>query len=227
MRIFRAASTALTAGAIIISSFAAVHPQVASASVISVPLRYPYDPPMTWTPKISVASLTAQTVYKVKTGDTLSAIGRKDKVAWQSIYCENKAKIGANPDVIQPGQKLVIPDHKVSCHIVQDVTASVTVPSAPVQAQQPSYSSYNQNVNPGNYSGFQACVISRESGGNSQIMNSSGHYGLYQFSYDTWVAYGGNPADFGHASVAEQNQVFDNAMATPGGAGNWAPYDGC
>jgi hypothetical protein len=57
-------------------------------------------------------------------------------------------------------------------------------------------------------------------------MNSSGHYGLYQFSASTWAAYGGNPADFGHASAAEQNQVFANAMAA-GGQSNWSPYDGC
>ena len=47
-------------------------------------------------------------------------------------------------------------------------------------------------------------------------MNSSGHYGLYQFSSSTWSAYGGNPADFGNASVAEQNQVFNNAIAAGG-----------
>jgi hypothetical protein len=82
------------------------------------------------------------------------------------------------------------------------------------------------NVNPNNYSGFQQCVISRESGGNSQVMNSSGHYGLYQFSASTWAAYGGNPADFGHASASEQTQIFDNAMAR-GGQSNWSPYDGC
>ena len=57
-------------------------------------------------------------------------------------------------------------------------------------------------------------------------MNSSGHYGLYQFSSGTWAAYGGNPACFGNASVAEQNQVFNNAIAA-GGQSNWAPYDGC
>lgn len=91
---------------------------------------------------------------------------------------------------------------------------TASVPAAPAQ---PYY---------GN-SSFQSCVISRESGGNSQVMNSSGHYGLYQFSFSTWTAYGGNPADFGNASVAEQNQVFYNAMATPNGASNWAPYDGC
>ena len=74
---------------------------------------------------------------------------------------------------------------------------------------------------------FGNCVVERESGGNPQVMNSTGHYGLYQFSFSTWVAYGGAPGDFGHASVAEQEQVFMNAMATPGGANNWAPYDGC
>jgi Transglycosylase-like domain len=74
---------------------------------------------------------------------------------------------------------------------------------------------------------FQQCVIRRESGGQSQVMNASGHYGLYQFSAATWAAYGGNPASFGHASVAQQNQVFANAMATPGGASNWRPYNGC
>ena len=74
---------------------------------------------------------------------------------------------------------------------------------------------------------FAQCVIRRESGGSSQVMNSTGHYGLYQFAYGTWVAYGGSPSAFGHASVAQQNQVFANAMATPGGANNWGPYDGC
>ena len=82
----------------------------------------------------------------------------------------------------------------------------------------------------GTYTGaggsFQACVIAAESGGNSQVMNGSGHYGLYQFSSSTWTEYGGNAADFGNASVSEQNQVFDNAMAA-GGENNWAPYDGC
>ena len=80
-------------------------------------------------------------------------------------------------------------------------------------------------VTPG--SGFEACVISRESGGNAQVMNPSGHYGLYQFSASTWQAYGGSAADFGHASAFEQRRIFLNAMATPGGAANWSPYDGC
>jgi hypothetical protein len=73
---------------------------------------------------------------------------------------------------------------------------------------------------------FGNCVVARESGGSSQIMNSSGHYGLYQFSASTWAAYGGNPATFGHASISEQESVFMNAIAQ-GGQSNWSPYDGC
>ena len=73
---------------------------------------------------------------------------------------------------------------------------------------------------------FGQCVVAAESGGNSQVMNSSGHYGLYQFSEGTWVAYGGSAGSFGNASVAEQNQVFANALAQ-GGQSNWSAYDGC
>jgi len=96
------------------------------------------------------------------------------------------------------------------------------VQAAPVQAAP-------KAASPATYSGsgsFQSCVIARESAGNSQVMNSSGHYGLYQFSASTWAEYGGSPSSFGSASVAEQNQVFNNAIAA-GGQSNWSPYDGC
>jgi hypothetical protein len=73
---------------------------------------------------------------------------------------------------------------------------------------------------------FQACVIAAESGGDAQAMNSSGHYELYQFSASTWAQAGGDPADFGHASVAEQDEVFASAYALWGTA-PWQPSDGC
>lgn len=75
-------------------------------------------------------------------------------------------------------------------------------------------------------SSVQQCIISRESGGNPDVFNASGHYGLYQFSESTWVGSGGSAADFGHASVAEQNVVFARAVAARGYS-DWAPYDGC
>jgi len=107
------------------------------------------------------------------------------------------------------------------------VSASASAPvaahaAAPVRATTPVSSSYSGGAS----SSYEACVIARESGGNAQAMNSSGHYGLYQFSQSTWVAYGGSAGDFGHASAAEQHRVFSNAVAR-GGQSNWSPYDGC
>ena len=101
-------------------------------------------------------------------------------------------------------------------------TQAAPVQTAPVQAVPKAAAAAT-------YSGsgsFQSCVIARESGGNSQVMNSSGHYGLYQFSASTWAAYGGSSSSFGNASVAQQNQVFNNAIAA-GGQSNWSAYDGC
>ena len=75
-------------------------------------------------------------------------------------------------------------------------------------------------------SGFEQCVIRTESGGASQVMNPTGHYGLFQFDYSTWVSGGGSGADFGHASVAEQQSVF-NAVYAARGTQPWTPSDGC
>ncbi len=47
--------------------------------------------------------------YTVEHGDSLSAIGAKYGISWHSIYEANKALIGDNPDMIQPGQELTIP----------------------------------------------------------------------------------------------------------------------
>jgi hypothetical protein len=116
-----------------------------------------------------------------------------------------------------------------------DIPCSALHHSAPAvqpeqqQQQQPASQPQTVSAPASTYHGsgsMQQCIISRESGGNSQVFNGSGHYGLYQFSAQTWAGSGGNPADFGHASVAEQNQVFSNAVAARGYS-DWAAYDGC
>jgi hypothetical protein len=75
-------------------------------------------------------------------------------------------------------------------------------------------------------SSFQACVIRAESGGNPNIWNASGHWGLYQFSASTWAMHGGDPSLFGNASAAYQTQIFWNTVKADG-TSDWAPYDGC
>ena len=167
--------------------------------------------------------------YTVRAGDSLSAIAGRayhNQNAWPVLFWANRHRIQwAN--VIEPGQVLRIP---VKPARIPDPPAALG-PAPAAQVSAPA-SATSQGAVAASYSGaapggsFGQCVIARESGGNAQVMNATGHYGLYQFSASTWAAYGGSPADFGHASVAEQNQVFGNAMAQ-GGQSNWSAYDGC
>ena len=47
-------------------------------------------------------------IYTVKKGDTLSGIASRYGTTWQKIYENNKGVIGKNPNLIIPGQKLII-----------------------------------------------------------------------------------------------------------------------
>ena len=174
--------------------------------------------------------------YTVRPGDTLSAIAGKvyhDPGAWPVLYWANRDKIHwANS--VDAGQVLTVPVKPARIPAApSQLGPAAEVAPVPAQASTEQAATVPQAAEPAQsastYTGsgsFQECVISSESGGNSQVMNSSGHYGLYQFSSSTWAEYGGNPAEFGDASVAEQNQVFDNAIAA-GGQSNWSAYDGC
>ena len=48
------------------------------------------------------------TYYIVKKGDNLSKIAKKYNTTWINIYNKNKNVIGQNPNLIYPGQKLII-----------------------------------------------------------------------------------------------------------------------
>ena len=172
--------------------------------------------------------------YTVKAGDSLSVIAERsyhNQNAWPVLYWANRNRIHwAN--VIEPGQVLRIPVKPAQIPAAPSllgpapapVAATVAPEAAPAAATYQGAAAVSSSATPGG--SFAQCVIARESGGNSQVMNGSGHYCLYQFSASTWAAYGGSPADFGHASVGEQNQVFNNAVAS-GGQSNWSAYDGC
>lgn len=168
-------------------------------------------------------------VVTVGHGEYLSEIARNDcgnPADWTGLYERNKSVIGGNPDLVIPGQRLVL-----NCRI-----AVVEMPRAPRPEALPvrravitpitSSSVTGTHVGTEGMGSFQACVITRESGGRSQVMNSSNHYGLYQFDYGTWVSGGGAGADFGRASVAEQNRVF-SAVYAARGSQPWSPSDGC
>ena len=199
------------------------------------------------------AAESTETSYTVRSGDSLSAIAGhvySNPDAWPVLYWANHSQIRW-ADIIEPGQVLRVPAKPARIPAAPSSlapaapapvaaapvhTAERVQTSAPTETESAQVSSgYSQpraTHTSVTYTGgtpggaFGQCVVARESGGNSQVMNASGHYGLYQFSASTWAAYGGSPADFGHASVSEQNQVFANALAA-GGQSNWSPYDGC
>ena len=143
--------------------------------------------------------------YTVRPGDTLITIAKKvyhDPGAWPVLYWANRDKIRW-ADTLDAGEVLAVPvkPARIPAAPKQLGPAPSLRPSRPARISrtrgsprrprlpqpQQAASTYTGS------SSFQECVIASESGGNSQVMNSSGHYGLYQFSASTWDEYGGEP----------------------------------
>lgn len=102
-------------------------------------------------------------------------------------------------------------------------TAPGTSRSATRSAVKPRSGSTSHSTS--GYSGMQLCIVQHESGGNPQIWNPTGHWGLYQYDRSTWIESGGSASSFGNASAAEQNRIFQRTVAMRG----YQPWtgDGC
>jgi len=184
------------------------------------------------------AAYLAAHTYTVRPGDSLSAIAARHCGAardWTGIYAASRARhwTARNANVLAARQHLWL-----ACAYQAGMLrfAPAPPPPPPVIAAvtvQRSYAaparSYAAPATASTYhggSGFQACVISRESGGNPRAVNvSSGAGGLYQFLPSTWQSLGfsGLPEN---ASVAEQDAAFEKAYAESG-VTPWRAYDGC
>ena len=55
--------------------------------------------------------------------------------------------------------------------------------------------------------GCDAECVQCESGWVAQATNPAGYWGLYQFDFGTWVAHGGDPAQYGNAPAGEQHRI--------------------
>jgi resuscitation-promoting factor RpfC len=183
----------------------------------------------------------AQHGYTVRPGDTLSDIARHEyghASDWPALWWANRHKV-PDPGLITVGERLRIPvKHEVRDWVARAAQAAaapaVNAPvAAPVAAAPTSGAAVTapaaapSTATYGGASGsFQQCVIARESGGNAGAVNAStGAGGLYGFLPSTWQALGhsGLPEN---ASVAEQNQAFQQEYAQSGGSA-WSAYDGC
>ena len=214
-----------------LASTSTTHSATSAASTVDAAFQLGHAPAPTVATVSAVRQAAARPAsYTVRPGDSLSTIAKRfyhNSSAWPVLYWANRSNIHwAN--VIAAGQKLRIPVEPSKIPAAPSLLGPQAPPapaqSAPTGAVTATVDSTYSGGAPGG--SFGACVIARESGGNSQVMNSTGHYGLYQFSASTWAEYGGSAASFGNASVAEQNAVFANALAA-GGQSNWSAYDGC
>lgn len=179
-----------------------------------------------WRDGIVVTTATPViSIYKVRGGDTLSEIARKNNLKWKGLYCENKRVIGNDPNMILPGMKLKLKNSEKMCRIAAPKLNGTNLPAVnavPVQQTQ-TVSSYSASSG-----SFQQCVIMAESGGNPRAINpSSGASGLYGFLLSTWDSLGlGYPGGAYTAPVSVQNEGFQILYARDG-TSPWAPYDGC
>lgn len=132
--------------------------------------------------------------YSVRSGDYLSKIASNRRMAWQSLYCENKKVIGSNPDMITVGEKLRFPSVKVTCKIEDGTINATTTTTAnssggrssappPVATPAGSLQNYALSLLHGSATEFSCLnlVIMRESGWNVYAQNpGSGAYGIPQ-----------------------------------------------
>lgn len=179
--------------------------------------------------------------YTVVSGDTLSKISARFCGSAADFPSLAAASGISDPNVIYAGQSV-----KLRCHAAATTarpasgrdgdgdsdgdgsrtgaTSSSSSGSGATPARQP------HAVSSSGMSAFEACVISRESGGNPRAVNPySGAGGLFQFLPSTWASLGYAAAYPGGAQTAPasvQKAAFAKLYAAAGSA-PWAPYDGC
>ncbi|MFD6971351.1 transglycosylase SLT domain-containing protein [Streptomyces sp. NPDC059979] len=124
-------------------------------------------------PAVTTATTAALATYSVVAGDTLSEIAAEHSLngGWKQLYAANRAVVGDNPSLIQPGIKLA-------------VGAQVKAATAAKSAAKPA-TAYTNNLDgwiresldvmakhgiPGTYNGIHRNVM-RESSGNPKAIN--------------------------------------------------------
>jgi len=155
--------------------------------------------------------------HVVKAGESLAGIAKAAKLSsWRPVYDLNKSI--QHPDLIYPGQKLVIPakGEKVK-HRPLPGPAIYRIPE---QDRSPAPATSQRSVAVGGsvWDRLAQC----ESGGNWAINTGNGYSGGLQFSSGTWAANGGSGSAH-NASRAEQIRVAQRVQASQG----WGAWPSC
>ncbi|HEY2306081.1 MAG TPA: LysM peptidoglycan-binding domain-containing protein [Streptosporangiaceae bacterium] len=193
-------------------------------------------------------SAAARSTYIVRSGDSLSRISAKFCGTAADFPSLAAASGIANPNLIFPGQSITL-----NCHAAVPAPTALPAHKAHVHTRPARHAHHDGRSadhtrpagrhkapgrharNPGHVgtagmAAFEACVISRESGGNPRAVNpSSGAGGLFQFLPSTWASLGyasAYPGGAQTAPVSVQEAAFAKLFAEAG-TSPWAPYDGC
>ncbi|HVE80741.1 MAG TPA: transglycosylase family protein [Candidatus Dormibacteraeota bacterium] len=172
------------------------------------------------TPKESAKE---QKKHTVAVGENLSLIAQANNLeSWRPLWDAN-AEL-SDPDVIQVGQVLVVPEGVTTPRELPAEPVAVAPPAAPapqpVQYQsRPSYTPAPAAAATGDvWAKLRQC----ESGGNYANKRNPKYRGAYQFDYGTWGGYGGynDPAD---APPEVQDAKARDTQARRG----WSPWPAC
>jgi hypothetical protein len=182
-----------------------------------------------------------RSAYTVVSGDILSRISARF-CGTPGDYLSLAGASGiTNPNLIFPGQTI-----KLKCHAAPLQLPASTSGAHRSSASHAEHGAPGRHARPGRHTrpaappagtvstagvgAFEACVISRESGGNPRAVNpASGAGGLYQFLPSTWASLGyaaAYPGGAQTAPVSVQRSAFARLYAEAG-TSPWAPYDGC
>lgn len=170
---------------------------------------------------------TEETYVTVVAGDYLEKIALENSTTFQRIFNAN-TDIN-DPDMIFPGQKLRIPraDEQLAERVIPGNVVSVqeTVHAAvPATTTESSYSTPSAAPVVASGSVWDQLAIC-EAGGNWAINTGNGYYGGLQFSYSTWLGYGGG-AYASTANLASREQQIAIAEKVLAGQG-WGAWPSC
>lgn len=145
----------------------------------------------------------------VESGDSLSTIAAGNNTTWQRIYDANTSI--SNPDLIYPGETLVIPgaseqlaDRALPTPPAIETTS--TTSSSASQVATPAVAMETSTPQPTTASGsvwdeLAAC----ESGDNWAINTGNGFYGGLQFTLSSWQAVGGTGLP---SNASREEQIY-------------------
>ena len=184
-------------------------------------------------PTVTLAQAEARPkpkVHLVARGESLSSIAKTERVSsWKRIYDANP--FITYPDVILPGQRLVIPDAeaKLTPRALPSGGGAVSSGKGQAVAWSSSHGKRTRSsarrasrgggaVSGGVWDRLAAC----ESGGNWGINTGNGFSGGLQFSPGTWRANGGSGSAH-NASRAAQIRVAQRVRASQG----WGAWPAC